>query len=111
MQQIQDFLSYLKFEKRYSIHTQKAYKIDLIQYNSYLKSQYECTLVKATGEMIRSWKMFLILDSISKRSLNRKLSSLRQFYKYAIRNDLIEVNPMFQINYYVNNHYISYMKF
>jgi integrase/recombinase XerC len=97
MQYIEEFIRYLKFEKRYSVHTQKAYEIDLIQYKDYLEVHYESSVLEATGVMIRSWMMFLIEDSCSKRSLNRKLSSLRQFYKYAIRNDIIELSPMLRI--------------
>ena len=97
MQYILEFIRYLKFEKRYSVHTQKAYETDLIQYKDYLELQYECVVVKATDVMIRSWMMFLIGESCTKRSLNRKLSSLRQFYKYAVRNDLLEINPMLRV--------------
>jgi len=97
MQYIQEFIRYLKFEKRYSAHTQKAYETDLIQYKDYLEVHYESSVVKANDVMIRSWMMFLIEDSCTKRSLNRKLSSLRQFYKYAVRNDLLENNPMLRV--------------
>jgi len=97
MQYIQEFIRWLKFEKRYSVHTQKAYEADLVQYKDYLELQYESSLDKATDVMIRSWMMFLIGDSCTRRSLNRKLSSLRQFYKYAVRNDLLENNPMLRV--------------
>lgn len=97
MQYIDEFIRYLKFEKRYSVHTQKAYEVDLTQFSDYLGVHYESTVLDATDVMIRSWMMFLIEASCSKRSLNRKLSSLRQFYKYAIRNDLIKLNPMLRI--------------
>lgn len=97
MQYIEDFIRYLKFEKRYSIYTQKAYKTDLVQCKDYLELYYESSLLDALDVMIRSWMMFLIENSCSRRSLNRKLSSLRQFYKYAIRNDLIKLNPMLRI--------------
>ena len=97
MQYIEEFIRYLKFEKRYSVHTQKAYEVDLIQFKDYLEVHYESSVLDASDVMIRSWMMFLIEDSCSKRSLNRKLSSLRQFYKYAIRNDLIALNPMLRI--------------
>ena len=85
MQNIQIFLNYLEFEKRYSSHTTIAYKTDLIQFNDYIISQYESRLFHVTTVMIRSWMMALIESSCSKRSLNRKLSSLRQFYKYALK--------------------------
>ena len=97
MQYIEEFIRYLKFEKRYSVHTQKAYEVDLIQYKDYLEVHYESSILEASDVMIRSWMMCLIEGSCSKRSLNRKLSSLRQFYKYAIRNDLIDLSPMLRV--------------
>jgi integrase/recombinase XerC len=97
MQYIEEFIRYLKFEKRYSVHTQKAYEVDLTQFKDYLEVHYESSTLEATDVMIRSWMMSLIEDSCSRRSLNRKLSSLRQFYKYAVRNDKIELSPMLRI--------------
>ena len=97
MEYIQEFIRYLKFERRYSVHTQKAYEFDLIQFNDYLSSEYECTLIDAKDVMVRSWMMFLIEGNCTKRSLNRKLSSIRQFYIYALRNDILFVNPTHRI--------------
>jgi len=97
MEYIQEFIRYLKFEKRYSVHTQKAYEIDLIQFNNYLCLEYECTVIDAQDIMIRSWMMFLIEGNCTKRSLNRKLSSIRQFYKYLLRNDVLFVNPSLRV--------------
>ena len=97
MEYIREFISYLKFERRYSIHTQKAYEVDLSQFNDYLFSEYECTLLEAKDLMVRSWMMFLIEGSCTKRSLNRKISSLRQFYKYALRNDMLGADPTLRV--------------
>ena len=97
MEYIQEFIRYLKFERRYSVHTQKAYEFDLIQFNDYLSSEYECNLIDAKDVMVRSWMMFLIEGNCTKRSLNRKLSSIRQFYKYALRNDILFVNPTLRV--------------
>jgi len=97
MQNIPAFLNYLQYEKRYSVHTIVAYKTDLTQYATYLTKQYESLLLAAEVSMIRSWMMTIIESGCSQRSLNRKLSSLRQFYKYLLNNDLIESNPMLRI--------------
>lgn len=97
MNYIQEFIRYLKFERCYSVHTQKAYECDLNQFNDYLTSEYECTLLDANDIMVRSWMMFLIEANCTKRSLNRKLSSIRQFYKYALRNDILIVNPTLRV--------------
>ena len=97
MQNIQAFLNYLQFEKRYSSHTLIAYKTDLIQFNEFVFVQYESSLMEVKSTMIRSWMMRLIEVGCSKRSLNRKLTSLRQFYKYLLRNDFLEIDPMVKI--------------
>ena len=97
MEYIQEFIRYLKFERRYSVHTQKAYESDLIQFNDYLFQEYEITLIDAKDVMVRSWMMFLIEGNCTKRSLNRKLSSIRQFYKYALRNDILFENPTLRV--------------
>mgnify|MGYP001168229794 FL=1 len=97
MEYIQEFIRYLKFERCYSIHTQTAYECDLNQFNDYLTTEYECTLLDAKDIMVRSWMMFLIETNCTKRSLNRKLSSIKQFYKYALRNDILVVNPTLRV--------------
>ena len=97
MQNIQAFLDYLQFEKRYSPHTLTAYRTDLLQFNEYLARLYECSAISAEAVMVRSWMMTLIKGGCSKRSLNRKLTSLRQFYKYSLRNNLIDADPMLRV--------------
>lgn len=97
MENIQAFLNYLQFEKRYSSHTIVAYKTDLIQFNDYVATQYESSIIGVKSSIIRSWMMQLIEGGCSKRSLNRKLSSLRQFYKFSLRNDWIDSDPMVRI--------------
>lgn len=97
MQLIEEFIRYIQFEKRYSVHTQVAYRNDLKQFEDYLSLQYEGNLVAVSDVMIRSWMMHLIELGCSKRSLNRKLSSLRRFYKYCSHNGQIDVDPMQQI--------------
>jgi integrase/recombinase XerC len=97
MQNIQAFLDYLQFEKRYSPHTLTAYGTDLLQFNEYLARLYECSVISAEAVMVRSWMMTLIEGGCSKRSLNRKLTSLRQFYKYSLRNNLIDADPMLRV--------------
>ena len=98
MQKIQNFLDYLQFEKRYSSHTIVAYRTDLLQFKDYVAEQYELDLFEVEGMIVRSWMMSLIENACSKRSLNRKLSSLRQFYKYSVRNNLVQVDPIVKIS-------------
>ncbi len=92
---VQDnFIEYISFEKRYSHHTIQAYSKDLSQFSSFLLEQYNMTDVTQAGHhQIRSWMVFLMDSGLSERSVLRKLSTLKSFYKYLQRNKLIDHNP------------------
>ena len=88
------FLKYLTFEKRYSPHTIEAYANDLNQFAIYLKSEYDIEAIKEAMHMhIRSWIVSLMQSDISPRSINRKLSSLKAYFKYLQKRGVIKVNP------------------
>lgn len=90
-----DFINYLKFEKRYSPHTITAYTKDLDQFDSFLISEYEVLNANEVSyQMVRSWIVGLIELNISARSVNRKLSTLKSYFKYLVREELINENPM-----------------
>ncbi|MEZ4951593.1 MAG: tyrosine-type recombinase/integrase [Saprospiraceae bacterium] len=96
--QTASFLDYLKFEKRYSPHTLSAYESDLEQFASFLSDQYELNdLSKSESIHIRSWMVYLIDSKITPRSINRKLSTLKSYYKFLLRRQLIDSNPMAKI--------------
>lgn len=89
------FLRYIETEKRYSIHTVSAYRRDLNQFRIYLINIYELDdMTKATGEMVRSYVVRLKNEGFENRSINRKISSLRAFYKFCLREKEITVTPM-----------------
>jgi integrase/recombinase XerC len=89
------FLDYLKFEKRYSQHTLISYQNDLEQFFAYLESQFEGPEPGTiTSVMVRSWLAELKEDTISSKSINRKISSLRSFFKYLMKTGLISQTPM-----------------
>lgn len=92
------FLSYLRFQKRYAQHTLLAYTQDLTSFEQYLKDTYadECP-AKATSVMIRSWLASMRESGIQPRTVNRKISSLKSFYKYLLREQMIEASPMSSI--------------
>ncbi|MBI2731352.1 MAG: tyrosine-type recombinase/integrase [Sphingobacteriales bacterium] len=95
---IQSFLDYLKFEKRYSQHTIISYKNDLEQFFTFLKSQYDLTVLKEISHsIVRSWVVELMEDEIQAKSINRKISSLRSFFKYQLKSGVIEKTPMVNI--------------
>ncbi len=90
-----DFINYLKFEKRYSPHTITAYTKDLDQFDSFLKSEYDVLNANEVSyQMVRSWIVGLIELNISARSVNRKLSTLKSYFKYLTKEELIDENPM-----------------
>jgi integrase/recombinase XerC len=94
---IERFLRYIKTEKRYSNLTVSAYKRDLEQFVKYLINIYELDdLTKATTEMVRSYIVdeLKIKNNEGNRSINRKMSALRSFYKFCLREEVISVSPM-----------------
>jgi integrase/recombinase XerC len=98
MEAIKTFIEYLKFEKRYSPHTLIAYENDLNQFAIYLKSNYEITQIEAIKAIyIRSWLVSMMEAKLDPRSVNRKITSLKSFYKYAIKCKRVENNPMGKI--------------
>ena len=89
-----EFINYISYEKRYSHHTILAYQKDLNQFSTYLIEQYQLNdVTKAGHQHIRSWLVYLIEEGISTRSVLRKLSTLKSFYKYLLRNGRIDLNP------------------
>jgi integrase/recombinase XerC len=94
----QSFLAYLQYEKRYSPHTVTAYRIDLDQFSEYLNNQYNITdIQKVNHPMIRSWLVAMMEQGISARSVTRKLTTLKSFYNYLLREGVVESNPMRKI--------------
>jgi integrase/recombinase XerC len=92
---IQQFLSYLSLQKRYSVHTVTAYQKDLTDFVSFLLVDFELVGPElATSAMVRSWLAHLKQDkNCTAKSINRKLSSLRSFYKYLLKQGQIKGNP------------------
>jgi integrase/recombinase XerC len=93
---LERFVNYLQYEKRYSAHTINAYNNDLRQFLEYLTS-IEQTLESATHFQIRSWMVDLLDRQSDPKTINRKLSSLRSFYKFLLRENLIDSDPAGQI--------------
>jgi len=92
---IQSFLDYLKFEKRYSFHTLTSYNTDLIEFFDYAETQFGATALKdTTSAFVRSWLASLKDKGLSSKSLNRKISSLKSFFKYHMKTGAIESTPM-----------------
>lgn len=98
MTAVERFLNYLEFEKRFSKNTVISYQKDLEQFTGFLKHQFELDgPEQATSPIIRSWMVQLKEHDGAARSINRKLSCLRSFYKFCLRNGLITKNPLYNI--------------
>jgi len=93
---IERFIRYLQFEKRFSPHTVTAYKNDLDQFSQYIVS-FQSELLNVTHQHVRTWIVSLMDDGIEARTINRKISSLRSFYKFLQREDLIGNSPMIYV--------------
>ncbi|MEO7524399.1 MAG: site-specific integrase, partial [Ferruginibacter sp.] len=92
---IQAFLDYLKYQKRYSQHTIVSYETDLIAFFDYLELQYqENSLENIKPSFVRSWLAETKSKGISSKSINRKISSLRSFFKQQLKQGSIKVSPM-----------------
>lgn len=93
--ELQSFLDYLKFEKRYSQHTLISYQNDLEQFFAYLASQFDSPPVPQISTLfIRSWLAELKEEGISSKTINRKISSLKSFFKYQLKTGKISQSPM-----------------
>ena len=91
----QSFIDYLKFEKRYSSHTVRAYTDDLEQFFSYQASTFgEARVEHISTPFIRSWLASLKEQKITSKSINRKISSLKSFFKYLLRTGQLLQSPM-----------------
>ena len=96
---LHSFFDYLTYEKKYSIHTITSYKNDLHQFIEFINPQKEeFPAVEINYQHVRAWVANLIKHKISARSVNRKLSSLKSFFKYLQRLKIIEINPLSKIS-------------
>ncbi len=98
MKTIDQYIDFIKFEKRFSSHTVIAYKNDLCQFQTFMSDLYQEEPLKAQYIMVRDWIVYLNSENISKRSINRKITSLRSYFKYHLTQGSIETNPVSKIN-------------
>ena len=92
---IDQFIAYLQAEKRFSPLTVEAYQRDVNQFVDFLIDEFEIDdLTQAKTTMVKSYIVRLKEEGLVNRSINRKMSTLRTFYKYCLRENLIEKSPM-----------------
>jgi len=96
---IDSFLNFLQYEKNYSEKTINSYRVDLVQLEEYIKNDSEeLTLTKVDADIIRQWIIDLTKKGYTASSVNRKLSSLRSFYKFLLLKQEITKDPTRKIN-------------
>ncbi|MBR9922798.1 MAG: tyrosine-type recombinase/integrase [Bacteroidetes bacterium] len=92
------FIRYLKYERRLSDHTVSAYLTDLEQCFQYLADMYEITEAAEIHHFhIRAWIVHLMDGGMKSRSVNRKISSLKSFFRFELQHERIDVDPMQKI--------------
>lgn len=95
---IQSFLDYIKFEKRYSKHTIISYETDLVSFFDYIITQYgDIPLNQLSHIYVRSWLASLKDEGLAAKSINRKISSLKSFFKFQLKTGGIMQTPMAKI--------------
>lgn len=90
-----EFIQYLSLEKNYSAHTIKAYKSDLESFLEFASKEFSSgSIDNVNYSIIRSWIVSLVDSGVSNRSINRKISSLKTYYKFLLKTKQIELNPL-----------------
>ena len=98
MSYTQAFLDYLKFQKRFSEHTIKAYENDLNAFEDFMLDEFEeSDLTQVHHSMVRSWILKLVELEMARTTIKRKLSSIRSFYKYLLRSGKVKLNVAAQV--------------
>ncbi len=91
---IQSFLKYLEFEKRSSTYTIKAYRCDLEQFLSFCKDEGVQDIGSIKTKFVRSWVVGLVNEGFAPKSVSRKITSLKTFFKFLMREGVVEVSPI-----------------
>ncbi len=92
---IKSFLDYILLEKKYSQHTVTAYKNDLVSFQDFCANEFGSEdIVNVNYPQIRSWIVSLVNSGVSNRTINRKVSSLKSFYKFLQKTKQLNLNPL-----------------
>nr|WP_298931356.1 tyrosine-type recombinase/integrase [uncultured Allomuricauda sp.] len=92
---IESFISYLQLEKNYSRHTIKAYEKDVTEFSEFCSVEYNLpSIAEVSYTIVRSWIVFMSNKEVSNRTINRKISSLRAYYRFLQKINQISVSPL-----------------
>lgn len=94
----ESFLKYLQFEKRYSKHTIQSYLTDLNNFYDFLEEQHSgCIEGDINHNIVRSWIVTLVEYGLQPKSINRKIATLRSYFKFLLKREVIVKDPMLRI--------------
>ncbi len=92
------FLKYLQYEKNYSFHTVLSYRNDLSEFSQFVNAESgDFNPLEINTKIIRHWIVSLVENGLSPRSVNRKISSLKSFYRFLNRRKITDINPVKKI--------------
>ncbi len=95
---IEEFINYITFEKRYAQNTCTAYQNDLLEFKDFIETQFETASPKEVlPEFIRTWIHSFITHKTSAVTIHRKISSIKSYYKYLLKNGLVSKSPLLTI--------------
>ena len=92
--QVENFLNFITKEKRYSTHTVKSYKNDLLEFSDYSQKYFDLSIELCNHRVVRSWFAQMMEDGYKPRTIHRKSSSLKSFFKFMMTQGLLEDSPM-----------------
>ncbi len=92
---IVQYLQYVEFEKKQAKHTLTNYRVDLTQFENYITQIYQITQIEQINHYhIKSWLVHQINEGLKNRSVARKISTLKSFYNFLLREQLVTINPL-----------------
>tara|TARA_B100001250_G_scaffold102176_1_gene86053 strand:+ start:570 stop:1436 length:867 start_codon:yes stop_codon:yes gene_type:complete len=95
---LKEFINYIQSEKRYSDYTITSYKVDLNQFFNYLIEEYKIENPEnVTFKIVRNWISYLLESGLKARSVNRKISSLKSYFKFLVISNYSDSNPTLKI--------------
>jgi len=95
---LKKFLDHLRFEKRFSPHTLTSYETDLRQLQEFLKREYDgMAIEESTHEVLRSWIVEMVEHERNPKTINRKISAVKSFFKWGIKHRNFKTDPTLKI--------------
>ena len=94
---LDEFKKYLLYEKRYSEHTVNAYLTDVSQFNEFCESN-NALINSVSHELLRQWIVYMIENDVASTTVNRKISSIKTYYKFLFRDGFVTQNPTLKLS-------------